>query len=97
VPQEIVNNVSEAEKRRQEAINEVIYTEKDFVRDMEYLRDVRSHLPHGFHNLYTIARLGSTESKKKMSYQVNDELTSSNKSFGTSTTLSLSTLAYETH
>ncbi|TFK39883.1 CNH domain-containing protein [Crucibulum laeve] len=40
VPQEIVNSVSDAEKRRQEAINEVIYTERDFVRDMEYLRDV---------------------------------------------------------
>ncbi|KAJ7850539.1 CNH-domain-containing protein [Mycena leptocephala] len=26
-------------KKRQEAINEVIYTERDFVRDMEYLRD----------------------------------------------------------
>ena len=41
VPQEIVNSVPEREKRRQEAINEVIYTERDFVRDMEYLRDVR--------------------------------------------------------
>jgi hypothetical protein len=40
VPQEIVNSVSDLEKRRQEAINEVIYTERDFVRDMEYLRDV---------------------------------------------------------
>jgi hypothetical protein len=41
VPQEIVNSVSDTERRRQEAINEVIYTERDFVRDMEYLRDVR--------------------------------------------------------
>jgi hypothetical protein len=41
VPQEIVNSVSDTEKKRQEAINEVIYTERDFVRDMEYLRDVR--------------------------------------------------------
>ena len=41
VPQEIVNSVSEQEKKRQEAINEVIYTERDFVRNMEYLRDVR--------------------------------------------------------
>jgi hypothetical protein len=41
VPPEIVANVSDSEKRRQEAINEVIYTERDFVRDMEYLRDVR--------------------------------------------------------
>ncbi|KAG1746612.1 CNH domain-containing protein [Suillus paluster] len=40
VPQEVVNSVSDVEKRRQEAINEVIYTERDFVRDMEYLRDV---------------------------------------------------------
>lgn len=40
VPQEIVSSVSEQEKRRQEAINEVMYTERDFVRDMEYLRDV---------------------------------------------------------
>jgi hypothetical protein len=35
--------VSDTEKRRQEAINEVIYTERDFVRDMEYLRDVCTH------------------------------------------------------
>ncbi|CAB4399307.1 unnamed protein product [Rhizophagus irregularis] len=39
VPPEIANTVSETEKKRQEAINEVIYTEKDFVRDLEYLRD----------------------------------------------------------
>ncbi|KAF8630462.1 hypothetical protein AX15_002911 [Amanita polypyramis BW_CC] len=39
VPAEIVNSVSETEKKRQEAINEVIYTERDFVRDLEYLRD----------------------------------------------------------
>lgn len=36
-----MNSVSDTEKKRQEAINEVIYTERDFVRDMEYLRDVR--------------------------------------------------------
>ncbi|KAJ2932613.1 hypothetical protein H1R20_g4473, partial [Candolleomyces eurysporus] len=40
VPPEIVANVSDSEKKRQEAINEVIYTERDFVRDMEYLRDI---------------------------------------------------------
>lgn len=45
MPQEIVNSVSDVEKRRQEAINEVMYTERDFVRDMEYLRDVRIILP----------------------------------------------------
>ena len=44
VPQAVVDSVSDAEKKRQEAINEVIYTERDFVRDMEYLRDVRSYL-----------------------------------------------------
>ncbi|KAJ9123210.1 hypothetical protein QFC22_001404 [Naganishia vaughanmartiniae] len=31
--------VDDREMRRQEAINELIYTERDFVRDMEYLRD----------------------------------------------------------
>ncbi|RIB09946.1 CNH domain-containing protein [Gigaspora rosea] len=36
---EIANSVSETEKKRQEAINEVIYTENDFVHDLEYLRD----------------------------------------------------------
>jgi hypothetical protein len=40
VSQEVADSVSEKERRRQEAINEVIYTERDFVRDMEYLRDV---------------------------------------------------------
>lgn len=40
VPKEVVDSVSDTEKKRQEAINEVIYTERDFVRDMEYLRDV---------------------------------------------------------
>ncbi|KZW01191.1 CNH-domain-containing protein [Exidia glandulosa HHB12029] len=39
VPQEVIDSVSDQEKKRQEAINEVIYTERDFVRDMEYLRD----------------------------------------------------------
>jgi hypothetical protein len=40
VPKEVVDSVDEREMRRQEAINELIYTERDFVRDMEYLRDV---------------------------------------------------------
>ncbi|KAI0738597.1 CNH-domain-containing protein [Daedaleopsis nitida] len=40
VPAEVVASVSDTEKKRQEAINEVIYTERDFVRDMEYLRDL---------------------------------------------------------
>ncbi|WAQ85698.1 hypothetical protein PtA15_6A326 [Puccinia triticina] len=40
VPQEVVDSVNDTEKKRQEAINECIYTERDFVRDLEYLRDV---------------------------------------------------------
>ncbi|CCO29198.1 Rho1 guanine nucleotide exchange factor 1 [Rhizoctonia solani AG-1 IB] len=39
VPQEVVDSVNDQEKKRQEAINEVIYTERDFVQDLEYLRD----------------------------------------------------------
>ncbi|KAI0035358.1 CNH-domain-containing protein [Vararia minispora EC-137] len=39
VPKEIVDSVSDTEKKRQEAINEVVYTERDFVRALEYLRD----------------------------------------------------------
>ncbi|KAK4689351.1 RHO1 GDP-GTP exchange protein 1/2, partial [Tremellales sp. Uapishka_1] len=39
VSQEILDSVDDNEKRRQEAINEVMYTERDFVRDLEYLRD----------------------------------------------------------
>lgn len=39
VSQDILDSVDDTEKKRQEAINEVIYTERDFVRDLEYLRD----------------------------------------------------------
>ncbi|KAG9019185.1 RHO1 GDP-GTP exchange protein 2 [Tulasnella sp. 427] len=39
VSAEVAASISDQEKKRQEAINEVIYTERDFVRDMEYLRD----------------------------------------------------------
>ena len=39
VSQEVLDSVDDTEKKRQEAINEVIYTERDFVRDLEYLRD----------------------------------------------------------
>ncbi|EEB08547.1 Rho1 guanine nucleotide exchange factor 1 [Schizosaccharomyces japonicus yFS275] len=39
VPKEIADSVSEREKKRQEVICEVIYTERDFVKDLEYLRD----------------------------------------------------------
>lgn len=40
VPKEVIESCSSEEIKRQEAINEVIYTEQDFVRDLEYLRDV---------------------------------------------------------
>lgn len=39
VSKEIFDSVSEQERKRQELLNEVIYTERDFVRDLEYLRD----------------------------------------------------------
>ncbi|RPB05238.1 CNH-domain-containing protein [Choiromyces venosus 120613-1] len=39
VPKEIAESVSEKEKKRQEVICEAIYTERDFVKDLEYLRD----------------------------------------------------------
>ncbi|KAG8695912.1 RHO1 GDP-GTP exchange protein 2 [Ceratobasidium sp. 394] len=39
VPQEVVDGVRDKEKMRQCIINEVISTERDFVRDLEYLRD----------------------------------------------------------
>lgn len=59
VPQEIVSSVSDSEKKRQEAINEVIYTERDFVRDMEYLRDVIIfHLPIRIYILHQSTRSG---------------------------------------
>jgi RHO1 GDP-GTP exchange protein 1/2 len=51
VPAEIVNSVSDAEKKRQEAINEVVYSERDFVHALEYLRDVR---PLSTHSPYLI-------------------------------------------
>ncbi|KAG9080357.1 RHO1 GDP-GTP exchange protein 2 [Ceratobasidium sp. 370] len=39
VPREVVDSVNDKEKMRQCVINEVICTERDFVRDLEYLRD----------------------------------------------------------
>lgn len=39
VSKEIADGVSDKEKKRQEVICEVIYTERDFVKDLEYLRD----------------------------------------------------------
>lgn len=51
VSKEIADSVSDKEKKRQEVICEVIYTERDFVKDLEYLRDfwikpLRSNNPH---------------------------------------------------
>lgn len=39
VSKEIASSVSEKEQKRQEVICELIYTERDFVKDLEYLRD----------------------------------------------------------
>jgi hypothetical protein len=39
VPKEIADSVSDKEKKRQEVISEIFYTERDFVKDLEYLRD----------------------------------------------------------
>lgn len=39
VPKEIADAVDEREKKRQEVISEICYTERDFVKDLEYLRD----------------------------------------------------------
>ncbi len=39
VSKEIADSVGEREKKRQEVISELMYTERDFVKDLEYLRD----------------------------------------------------------
>lgn len=39
VSKEISDSVSDKEKKRQEVISELMYTERDFVKDLEYLRD----------------------------------------------------------
>lgn len=39
VPKEVADKVDEREKKRQEVISEICYTERDFVKDLEYLRD----------------------------------------------------------
>lgn len=39
VPKEISDAVDDREKKRQEIIFELMYTERDFVKDLEYLRD----------------------------------------------------------
>ncbi|KAK3310825.1 CNH domain-containing protein [Chaetomium strumarium] len=39
VPKEVADSISDREKKRQEIISEICYTERDFVKDLEYLRD----------------------------------------------------------
>ncbi|KAK5944829.1 RHO1 GDP-GTP exchange protein 2 [Knufia obscura] len=39
VPKDVSDKVDEKEKKRQEIIFELMYTERDFVKDLEYLRD----------------------------------------------------------
>ncbi|KAI0130209.1 CNH domain-containing protein [Xylariales sp. AK1849] len=39
VPKEVAERTGEREKKRQEVISELCYTERDFVKDLEYLRD----------------------------------------------------------
>ncbi|KAN0061281.1 RHO1 GDP-GTP exchange protein 2 [Thecaphora frezii] len=40
VSKDVFENTPDTERKRQEAINEVMYTERDFVADLEYLRDL---------------------------------------------------------
>ena len=39
VSKEVADSVGEREKKRQEVISEICYTERDFVKDLEYLQD----------------------------------------------------------
>ena len=39
VPKEVAAKTDDQEKKRQEVISEIMYTERDFVKDLEYLRD----------------------------------------------------------
>ncbi|EXJ79667.1 hypothetical protein A1O3_07947 [Capronia epimyces CBS 606.96] len=39
VPKEVADKLDDREKKRQEVISEIMYTERDFVKDLEYLRD----------------------------------------------------------
>ncbi|CAG8530410.1 12743_t:CDS:10 [Cetraspora pellucida] len=80
VPPEIANSVSEAEKKRQEAINEVIYTEKDFVHDLEYLRDSRrEEFVHDvFYNIIDIynvnSKLNDALQKRQTAYTIVEQI-----------------------
>jgi len=39
VPKDVSDSIDDREKKRQEIIFEIMYTERDFVKDLEYLRD----------------------------------------------------------
>ncbi|KAF2139175.1 uncharacterized protein K452DRAFT_300720 [Aplosporella prunicola CBS 121167] len=39
VSKEVADSISDKEKKRQEVLSELMYTERDFVKDLEYLRD----------------------------------------------------------
>ena len=39
VPREVADSISDHEKKRQEVISEICYTERDFVKDLDYLRE----------------------------------------------------------
>jgi hypothetical protein len=39
VSKELADSIDDKEKKRQEVISELMYTERDFVKDLEYLRD----------------------------------------------------------
>lgn len=43
VPQSVVDKLSKEERKRQENIYELIYTEKDFVEDLAYVNKVGVH------------------------------------------------------
>lgn len=43
---DILQNTPEQEIKRQEAIHELIYTEEDYVRDLNLLDDVSVHTRH---------------------------------------------------
>lgn len=50
VSKEVADSVNDKEKKRQEVISELCYTERDFVKDLEYMQDfwlkpLRSHNP----------------------------------------------------
>jgi len=63
VSREVWEGVGERERKRQENINEIIYTERDFVKDLEYLRDVLSPL----YRYLTMSSSGSCLSQKWIS------------------------------